>query len=114
MGSGYLREVTSRRVSKRTRSSGVYRARKARLGRRPLEKEASVEKKKYDQCRVSKLALCLLITLQAVESAALTSPQWKRYLQLCSPLCHMLTLGYTRSKQDTQLIHEKKYIERDL
>lgn len=35
--------------------------------------------------RVSKLALCLLITLQAVESAALTSPQWKRYLQLCSP-----------------------------
>ena len=42
---------------------------------------------------MSKLVLCLLITLQAVESAALTSLQWKRYLQLCSPLCHMLTPG---------------------
>lgn len=44
LGSGNLREVTSRRVSKRTRSSGVYRARKARLGMIPLEKEANVEK----------------------------------------------------------------------
>lgn len=53
--------------------------------------------------------LCLLITPQAVESAALTSPQWKRYLQLCSPLCHMLTPGYRappknrRKKKHTQL-----------
>lgn len=52
-----------------------------------------------ERCRVSKLALCLLITLQAVESAALTSPQWKRYLQLCSPLCHMLTLDYAVQKR---------------
>lgn len=85
---GNLRAVTSGRVSDarrclRNTSAGTDTA--ARPGVKGDWRE-----KRHDRRRVSKLAVCLLITLQAVESAALTSPQWKRYLQLCSPLRHML------------------------